>query len=162
MFAYTHVSTFTRVSYLCICRSALLVVAQATRDSFYDVEQFPHPLPPYAPHPADYDATIAPSSLVWPPPRSMSVTGSPLPLHESFTITTLVEGEAGLSEGMNGRWLFHVKTVKLPPPPRPPTHPTPHTLICCSFFHATYGNYTDRTDNEHTRAHAQPKNYISK
>ena len=81
-------------------RSTLFLAVQGTRDSFFDVEQFPHPLPPFAPHPADYDSSVPPSSLVWPPPRHMSATGPAIAMHDSFVVTTVLEGEAGLSEGV--------------------------------------------------------------
>jgi hexosaminidase len=56
--------------------------AASSRDNFNNVELWSS-LPP----PQPFDASVAPSSLVWPPPRHLQVSGTPAPLAASFTIT---------------------------------------------------------------------------
>ena len=63
--------------------------ALATQDSFYGVELFDS-LPPTT----AYDSSVSPSSLIWPPPHSLAVSGGPARLGPGFTITTKLVGGA--------------------------------------------------------------------
>ena len=72
--------------------------ALATQNSFAGVDTFEA-----LPLPAPYDATVSPSSLVWPPPRFLAATGAPSKaLDASFKITPTISGAAGLTATQSG------------------------------------------------------------
>ena len=76
----------------------LPALALATQNSFAGVDTF-EALPLFAP----YDATVSPSSLVWPPPRFLAATGAPSKaLDASFKITPTISGAAGLTATQSG------------------------------------------------------------
>ena len=76
----------------------LPALALATQNSFAGVDTFEA-----LPLPAPYDATVSPSSLVWPPPRFLAATGAPSKaLDASFKITPTISGAAGLTATQSG------------------------------------------------------------
>ena len=54
---------------------------------------------------------VAPHSLVWPPPRSMSVAGEQLPLAPEFSITTEHRGSATLDDAITRFNVLAAKTA---------------------------------------------------
>ena len=65
----------------------------ATRDNSFGVKQWDSPLP----QPARLAPGVTPSSLVWPPPHHLVISGDPVRLDAEFKITTSASGKAGLT-----------------------------------------------------------------